>query len=88
MRALSRLFGALLLLPALAAPALAAEAITDFQSQTVLQTDGSVDVTETIAVEAEGNQIRHGIFRNVFTVLRNADGSKFYTDFKVRSVTQ
>jgi len=61
-----RILLALVLLPALAWPAVAAEAITDFASQTTLAVDGSVEVTETIAVRAEGNLIRHGIFRNLF----------------------
>jgi len=86
LRILPRLLLALVLLPALALPALAAEAITSFASATTLAVDGSVEVTETIAVRAEGNLIRHGIFRNLFTVLRNDDGSKYYSDLKVLDV--
>lgn len=86
MRILLRWLLALALLPALALPAVAAEAITSFASATTLAVDGSVEVTETIAVRAEGNLIRHGIFRNLFTVLRNDDGSKYYSDLKVISV--
>jgi hypothetical protein len=85
-RFLLRWLLALALLPALALPTLAAEAITNFTSATTLAVDGSVEVTETIAVEAEGNLIRHGIFRNLFTVLRNDDGSKYYSDLNVLGV--
>jgi uncharacterized membrane protein YgcG len=67
-------------------PALAAETITSYDSATTLLKDGSVDVVETIDVNAEGDRIRHGIFRDVFTVLRNDDGSKYYADFHVVSV--
>ncbi|MEO8884118.1 MAG: DUF2207 domain-containing protein, partial [Devosia sp.] len=77
---------ALFALLTLALPALAREEITAFNSSSVLATDGTADVTETIDVNAEGNQIRHGIFRDVFTVLRNDDGSKYYSSLKVLGV--
>lgn len=76
----------LILLFAATFPALAREEIQSFASNTVLHTDGSVDVTEQIDVNAEGDRIRHGIFRDIFTVLRNADGSKFYSSLAVVSV--
>ena len=88
MRALLRLFLALAALPLLVLPVLAAEQITSFDSKTVLGTDGTVDVTEAIDVTAEGNLIRHGIYRDIFTILRNADGSKFYASLKVVSVSR
>ena len=71
---------------ALALPAFAAETIDSFDSKTVLATDGTVDVTEAISVTSEGDRIRHGIFRDIFTVLRNADGSKYYSTLKILSV--
>jgi hypothetical protein len=88
MRALLRLFLALIALPLLVLPAVAAEQITRFDSKTVLATDGTVDVTEAIDVTAEGSRIRHGIYRDIFTILRNADGSKFYASLKVVSVSR
>ncbi|MGN6102058.1 MAG: DUF2207 domain-containing protein, partial [Devosia sp.] len=88
MRFLRGVFAALVLVALAAVPALAAEEITHFDSQTVLRTDGTVDVTETIDVNAEGDRIRHGIFRNIFTILRNADGSKFYSSLNVLGVTR
>jgi len=86
MRLLARPLLAFVALLVLALPAAAREEITSFDSSSVLATDGTVDVTETIAVNAEGDQIRHGIFRDIFTVLRNDDGSKFYSSLKVSGV--
>ena len=43
---------------------LAREAIT-VRSDVTLLTDGTVDVTETIEVNAEGIEIRRGIFRDI-----------------------
>lgn len=47
-----------------------------------------VDVTETITVNAESIQIRRGIFRDVFTELRNDDGSRLRSSLNVVSVTR
>ena len=85
-RAACVLLLAALSLAALALPAAAREEIRFFSTNTVLRTDGSVDVTESLDVNAEGDQIRHGIFRDVITVLRNDDGSKYYSTLAVVSV--
>ena len=45
-------------------PALAQERITNFISDVTVLANGDLDVTETIAVQAEGNQFRRGIFRD------------------------
>jgi hypothetical protein len=42
----------------------AEERILDYHSDILVRADGWVEVTETIAVRAEGNQIRRGIFRD------------------------
>jgi uncharacterized membrane protein YgcG len=59
----------------LAFPAAAEEVIHSFDADIELRVDGSVLVTETISVRAEGRQIRRGIYRDIFTVLTNEDGS-------------
>ena len=41
------------------------ERILSFHSQIGVRQDGSADVTETITVRAEGNKIRHGIYRTL-----------------------
>ncbi|MDR3475318.1 MAG: DUF2207 domain-containing protein [Devosia sp.] len=88
MSVLRRLLLAVLVFAGLTLPALAAEQITAFDSHVVLDRDGTVEVTEAIGVNAEGDRIRHGIFRDIFTVLRNADGSKFYATLSVTGVTR
>ena len=84
---LVRLTATVLALLCLALPAAAREEISSFESNTVLRVDGSVDVTEQIDVNAEGDQIRHGIYRDVFVVLTNPDGSKLRSSLGVVGVT-
>lgn len=81
-----RLVLAIFVLVCLGVPALAREEIRSFHADVVLRTDGSVAVTEQIGVNAEGARIRHGIFRDIPTVLRNTDGSKFYSALAVLDV--
>ena len=47
-----------------------AERILDFQSQIRIHADGSVRVTETIAVASAGRQIKRGIYRDFPTDYR------------------
>lgn len=84
---LLRALAALALVVTLAAPALAAEEIRSFDSTTTLATDGTVDVVETLSVNAEGDQIRHGIYRDIPTELVNPDKSRLRSDLNVLSVT-
>ena len=63
---MNRLAGLVLLL-LLAATATADERILSFHSDIVINTDASIDVTETIVVRAEGQQIRRGIYRDIPT---------------------
>lgn len=49
------------------APVRADDRITSFTAELALNADGSVDVVETIEVEADGTVIKHGIFRNIVT---------------------
>ncbi|MEZ5996419.1 MAG: DUF2207 domain-containing protein [Hyphomonadaceae bacterium] len=57
--------GAFFLAVALAAPALAREQIERFDVVIDVETDGDIVVTETIEVNAEGAEIRRGIFRDL-----------------------
>ena len=43
---------------------LAAEVISSFDSDVRLAKDGELTVTETVRVQAEGRDIRHGIYRD------------------------
>ncbi len=85
---MARLIRILLALVALtfAAPALAEEAITSFSTDVTLRTNGTVDVIETIVVNAEGAEIRRGIFRDIPTLLVNPDNSRLRSDLTVVEV--
>ena len=71
-----------------AAPAQAVERILRFVSDVEVERNGDLAVTETIRVEAEGNQIRHGIFRDFPTTYTRPDGSRVVVGFDVQSVTR
>ncbi|OHV22896.1 DUF2207 domain-containing protein [Rhizobium sp. RMa-01] len=83
-----RFFGfcfALLLM--LAAPAaFAAEVIDSFASDIALEKNGAMTVTETITVNAEGNRINHGIFRDFPLYFTDAGGRRRSVDFDMVSV--
>ena len=64
-----RLFA--LLLFALALPAFAQERILSYDSTVAVNADGSMDVTETIKVHAEGTDIRRGIYRELPSSRKN-----------------
>lgn len=69
-----------------ALPATAAETINSFASSVVVLTDGSVEVTEIIEVNAEGYEIRRGIYRDIPTFLINDDGSRQRSSLNVVEV--
>ncbi len=87
-RALLALVFAVVLPLAWVSTAGAEEVIKSYASDVRLATDGSVHVTETITVRAEGRNIRRGIFRDIPTVLINPDGSKLYSNLTVNAVTR
>lgn len=84
---LLRLVAGLALALCLALPAAAEEVIRAFSSNIELFEDGSVDVTETIDIMAEGIEIRHGIYRDIPTVLVNDDRSRLRSSLDVKAVT-
>ena len=73
MHAIWRALAALVLVAAPAA-ARADERILHFWSDVAIQRDSSVEVTETIDIRAEHDEIRHGIFRDFPTRYRNRLG--------------
>jgi len=83
-----RLLLALALLLAGAAPAGAAERILDFVAEIGLAADGALTVTETITVQAVGDAIRHGIYRDIPTTRPDALGIRRRVDFAVLAVTR
>lgn len=83
---LRRLIAALLVLVGLAGSARAEEAIQSYVANIIVGTDASVDVTETITVNVEGNEIRRGIYRDIPTAQINDDKSRLRSDLDVISV--
>ncbi|MCZ4281232.1 DUF2207 domain-containing protein [Kiloniella laminariae] len=67
------------------ASASAGEKIQDFTANIVIQRDGSLLVTETIKVYAEGDQIKRGIYRE-FPTKYTVKGSKYHIGFELLSV--
>jgi uncharacterized membrane protein YgcG len=72
---------AALFLFALPSPAQADERILRFVSDVRINKDASLDVTETIDVVSEGNQIRRGIYRDFPTRYRNTRGGRVRVGF-------
>ena len=71
-----------------ALPATAEEVIRRFHADVKLDKSGLVKVTETIEVNAENVEIRHGIFRDFPLTFRKPDNSLAEVDFKLLSVTR
>ncbi|MHA1543796.1 MAG: DUF2207 domain-containing protein, partial [Alphaproteobacteria bacterium] len=67
-------------------PALAEEVILSFDARINVQTDGALEVVETIKVRGEGNQIRRGIYRD-FPTSYSFEGRRYSTTFDVKTVT-
>jgi len=86
---MARIAFALAALVLMLVPASAVERIIDFVSDATVERNGDLNVTETIAVQAEGNEIRRGIFRDFPTTYhRRRDGSQVIVGFQVLSVTR
>jgi hypothetical protein len=62
------------------------EQILSFRSETVVNPDATLLVTETIAVHASGKQIKHGIFRDFPTHYATRWGERHNTTFEVVAV--
>jgi uncharacterized membrane protein YgcG len=77
-------FALLLVLSARAATA--EEFIASFGSAIQLEKSGAMTVAETITVNAEGDRIRRGIFRDFPLTFRDASGRRRTVDFSVVSV--
>ncbi|WP_162783697.1 DUF2207 domain-containing protein [Devosia naphthalenivorans] len=72
----------------LALPAMAREEIRAFHSDIIVNTDASVTVTETLEVNAEGVDIRRGIYRDIPVLLLGSNGAEIRPDLEVTSVTR
>ncbi|MCW2308262.1 DUF2207 domain-containing protein [Rhodobium gokarnense] len=66
-----------------ASPAKAEEEILSYESDIVVAEDGTLDVTETIRVRAEGRKIKRGIYRDFPVQYRTANGLRRAVGFDV-----
>ena len=82
------IFAAFISVFLLALPVGAVESIVEFRSDITVNIDASLDVHETIAVLAEGIDIRHGIFRDFPTSYQDANGVQTYVELDVKIVTR
>ncbi len=64
----------------------AEERILDFHSDIRVNPDASMDVTETIRVQAEGDRIKHGILRDFPTDYHDRYGNRVQVGFEPLSV--
>lgn len=66
----------------------AAEVIQSFDAEVRVMPDGVLEVTETIRVRAEGEQIKRGIFRDFPLTYVDADGRSRRVTFELQEVTR
>ncbi|MET3602090.1 DUF2207 domain-containing protein [Martelella mangrovi] len=78
--------GFLLLLISLA-PAAARERIERFESDITIGPTGRLDITETIAIKAEGYRIEHGIYRDLPIAGQTSEGGIYPGALQVLSAT-
>ena len=64
------------------------ERILDYHSDVTLGDDGSLQVTETIAVVSTGSKIRHGIFRDFPTTYSDPYNNRYAVGFEMLSATR
>ena len=88
MNTMARWLCALAAALALGTGARADERILDFHSAITVHADASMQVDETIRVRAEGNRIRHGIYRDFPTDYRDAYGNRVHVDFEPSALTR
>jgi len=65
---------------------LAEERIHSYHSDIVIDDKGDMTVTETITVNAEGNKIKHGIYRDFPTRHKDRFGNKYKVGFSIVQV--
>ena len=82
-----RAIAAALVLLWTATAAAAEERILNFDSVIAVQKNGSIDVNETIRVNAENNQINHGIYRDFPTRYTIPNGGKMKVGFTFLDAT-
>ena len=71
---------------AITSNAQAEERILDFHSNIRIEKSGDMTVRETITVQAEGRQIRRGIYRDFPTQYKDRLGNQYHVGFQILSV--
>jgi hypothetical protein len=69
-----------------AAAAMGDERILNYHSEILIKSDGWIEVTESIVVRAEGQQIRRGIYRDYPTDYRDRFGNAVQVLYEPRTV--
>jgi uncharacterized membrane protein YgcG len=64
------------------------ERILSFDSEIRVAADASMQVSETIRVRAEGERIRHGVYRDFPTDYRDNGGNRVHVDFEPQALTR
>jgi hypothetical protein len=82
------LFRAILFVLTGAATAAAQEVIHRYDSLVQVARDGTLTVTETISVRAEGREIKRGIYRDFPLTFQDAEGRRRVVTFKLLGVTR
>lgn len=62
------------------------ERILNFSSDIQVNKDASILVTEDITVHANGDTIKHGIYRDFPTIYKDKNGSKYVVGFEIKDV--
>jgi uncharacterized membrane protein YgcG len=75
-----------LLLLTFATSGLAEERIHNYHIDIVVNEKGGMTVTETITVNAEGNKIKRGIYRDIPTQYKDRFGNKYKVGFSIEQV--
>lgn len=83
---MKRMLSALLVLFSLTCSAAAEEHIISYDSFITVRPAGDMTVTETIKVLCEGDQIKHGIYRDFPTRYRDKYGNRMSVVFEVKDV--
>ncbi len=78
---------ALIVSAGLSRTVLADERILNYDSVVTVNQDSSLEVTESITVRAEGDQIRHGIYRDFPIEYKDDRGNRRSATFDVQNVT-
>jgi uncharacterized membrane protein YgcG len=86
MKSMVRAILALSLFAWAAPAAVADERILSYDSIVEVSADGSLDVTETIRIRAEGNRINRGIYRDFPTRYKDRYGNNVVVDFEMIGV--